>query len=202
MGEYYEYIASYVDDLLIWTKDEEAILKALRESFDLKGVGPPEYYLGGNIDYLNEQFTKEGISLGFSGKTYIENIVPKFEKLFDTKFKPIKTPMAADYHPETDDSPLLPEDDISKYRSIIGSLNWLITLGRFDIHYATNALSRFSMTPREGHMKAIQKILSYIKTFPKGRILFDTSYLALMGSENVDKDWTEYYPDAGRRTTS
>ena len=104
--------------------------------------------------------------------------------------------MPQDYHPETDDSPLLNDDDAAKFRSIIGSLNWLITLGRFDVHYATNALSRFGMAPREGHMKAAIKVLSYLKTFPKGRILFDTSYPQHHSIDIDDADWIEWYPDA------
>jgi hypothetical protein len=32
------------------------------------------------------------------------------------------------------------------------------------------------MLPREGYLKAVKRVLSYIKTFPKGRIIVDTSY--------------------------
>jgi hypothetical protein len=37
-------------------------------------------------------------------------------------------------------------------------------------------MSRFNMAPREGHQKAIKRVLAYLKTFPKGRITIDTSY--------------------------
>jgi hypothetical protein len=80
------------------------------------------------------------------------------------------------YHPELDDSPLCIEDDSAKYRSIVGCCIWIIVLGRFDIAYATSDLSRFNMLPREGHLKAIKTILFYLKTFPKGRVIMDTSY--------------------------
>jgi hypothetical protein len=86
--------------------------------------------------------------------------------------------MSEGYHPETDDSPLCTEDDSTKYRSIIGCCIciWIIVLGRFDIAYATSAMSRFNMLTREGHLKAVKRILSYLKTFPKGRVIIDTSY--------------------------
>jgi hypothetical protein len=80
------------------------------------------------------------------------------------------------YYPEVDDSPLCIEDDSAKYRSIIGCCIWIIVLGRFDIAYATSAMSRFNMLPREGHLKAVKRILSYLKTFPKGRVIISTSY--------------------------
>ena len=95
--------------------------------------------------------------------------------------------MATDYHPETDDSPLLNDEDASKYRSIIGSLNWLIALGGFDVHYATNALSRFGVASREGHLKAAQRILSCVKVFNKGRILFDTGHKSVISGEENEK---------------
>jgi hypothetical protein len=32
------------------------------------------------------------------------------------------------------------------------------------------------MLPREGHLKAVKRILSYLKTFTKGRVINDTSW--------------------------
>jgi hypothetical protein len=55
--------------------------------------------------------------------------------------------MSEGYHPEIDDSPLCTEYDSAKYRSIIGCCIWIIVLGRFDIAYATSAMSRFNMLP-------------------------------------------------------
>jgi hypothetical protein len=84
--------------------------------------------------------------------------------------------MSEGYHPEVDDSPLCTEDDSAKYRLIIVCCIWIIVLGRFDITYDTSAMSRFNMLPREGHLKVVKRILSYLKTFPKGRVIIDTSY--------------------------
>jgi hypothetical protein len=81
--------------------------------------------------------------------------------------------MSDTYHPELDDSPLLDDLHSSKYCALIGSANWIITLGCFDIAYATMALARYSMAPREGHFKAMQKVFGYHRKYPKGRILID-----------------------------
>jgi hypothetical protein len=40
----------------------------------------------------------------------------------------------------------------------------------------TSVMSMFNMISREGLLKVVKGILSYIKTFPKGRVLIDTSY--------------------------
>jgi hypothetical protein len=84
----------------------------------------------------------QGLGLAVSAKTYIENIIPKFEGLFGKTFKPIKTLMSEGYHPEGDDSLLCTEDQSAKYRSIIGCCIWMIVLGEFDIEYASSAMSQ------------------------------------------------------------
>ena len=196
-GTHYEYCACYVDDLLVWSKDPIAILKQLKETYTIKGEGVPEYFLGGDIETMDEHWTKEGINTALSAKTYISQAIPKFEKLFGTEFKAIKTPMDENYHPEIDDTPLLDKEGAGRYRSIIGCLNWIITLGRFDINYATSSLSRFNMAPREGHMKAAQRVLRYLKTFIKGRILVDTDYFDHSNLTSQDHEtWHEMYPEA------
>jgi hypothetical protein len=82
--------------------------------------------------------------------------------------------------------------------SIIGCCTWIIILGRFDIAYATSAMSRFNMALREGHLKSVKKILSYLNTFPKGRVIIDTSYPDnLMYPVEDHSNWMEFYPDAG-----
>jgi hypothetical protein len=54
------------------------------------------------------------------------------------------------------------------------------------------------MLPREGHLKAVKRILSYLKTFPKGRIIIDTSHPDHYVYPVEDhSNWMEFYPDAG-----
>jgi hypothetical protein len=134
------------------------------------------------------------IRTAISVKTYIQNIITKFEGLFSKELKPIKTPMCEGYHPEVDDSPLCTDEDSAEYRSVIGCCIWIILLGRFDIAYATSAMSRFNMAPREGLLKAIKRNLAYLKTFPKGRVIINTSYPN--HSEYPVENWKDFYPDS------
>jgi hypothetical protein len=71
----------------------------------------PEYYLGQNIEFLGEAWKNQGLELAISAKTYIQNVIPKFEGLFGKEFKSIKILMSEGYHPEIDDSPLCTEDN-------------------------------------------------------------------------------------------
>ena len=111
--------------------------------------------------------------------------------------------MTETLHPELDKTPHLTSEETVIYRSIIGSLNWTITLGRFNIYYATNTLSRFMQAPRSGHLAAAERILGYLKTYYKGRIIYDTSYLQhdLFIPEEEHLNWKEFYPDAEEQIT-
>jgi hypothetical protein len=138
----YEYLATYVDDILIWSKDPMAVIKSLERIYLLKNARIPGYYLGRNVEFLGDAWKKQGLGLAISARTYIQNAIPKFKNLFGKELKPIKTPMSEGYHPEVDDTPLCTKEDSAKYRSIIGCCTWIIVLGRFDIAYATSAMRR------------------------------------------------------------
>jgi hypothetical protein len=54
------------------------------------------------------------------------------------------------------------------------------------------------MLPREGHLIAVKRILSYLKTFPKGRFIIDTSYPDhSIYSVEDHSNRVGFYPDAG-----
>ena len=82
----------------------------------MKGVGAPRYYLGGDVNELDEQWQAEGLHHSFSANTYIGNCIPKMEAMMKPpgqetfSFKDKKVPMDPEYHPELDDSPLLDLD--------------------------------------------------------------------------------------------
>ena len=117
-------------------------MEELKKTYVMKGVGSPRYYLGGDFIDLDENWQKQGLKNAFSADTYIGNALPKLAKMLGvTGFHKKGSPMDAGYHPELDETPLLPPEDISKYRSVMGSLNWILMLRRFDIAFALSTLS-------------------------------------------------------------
>ena len=197
-GDHYEYIAIYVDDLLAWGRNPIEIIQEVQKSFKLQGIGFPDYYLGADVNSVNEARLKaKGVILGLSAKTYITNALEKLQSLFGGgPFHKARTPMMETYHPESDDSPLLGHEDISKYRTMLGSANWIVTLGRFDIAYATSTLARYSLAPREGHLNAMKRIFGYLRVYPKGELMINTTPFDHPKPKNTDGIWEEYYPDA------
>ena len=193
----YDFIAIYVDDLFVVSLDPESIISAIRVMFSLKGEGFPEYYLGGNIDRVCADFTDSGETFTVSARTFIVGLARRVEELMGP-FRHHSTPMDPSYKPEIDETSLLVGDEIGRYRMLVGSLQWAVTLCRFDVAYATNTLARYTSMPREGHLKAAHRVVGYLKHFSKGRVLFDTRPLELPETIIVPNlsDWFQQYPDA------
>jgi hypothetical protein len=74
----------------------------------------------------------------------------------------------------------------------------MITLGRFDIHYAVNTLSRFSMAPRQTHLQAMIRVFGYLKKYPQGQLTVDptTPNRVQLPKLITPHAWQEFYPDA------
>ena len=85
----------------------------------------------------------------------------------DTEFTTFKTPMAKTSHPEMDNNPILDPVQYSKFRSLVGCVNWLIILDRFNIQYAVNQLSRFFIQSREKYLVEIMRVFEYLNNFKK-----------------------------------
>ena len=45
---------------------------------------------------------------------------------------------------------------------MVGELQWLITLGRFDIQAQVTSMSRFRAQPRQGHLERLKRIYAYV----------------------------------------
>jgi hypothetical protein len=201
--DHYEYIATYVDDVLVYSKRPLDVIKLLQEDYILKGIGIPRYYLGGDIMQLDGSWSSNGsnVKTSLSAETYIDNAISKFEKAFSSDtapftFRQYSSPMDPDYHPEADTTPPLNPRQATIYRGLIGAANWVVTLGRFDVAYTVNTLARYSMAPRQGHFAAALHLFGYLKLARAGQILIDPDPQTLEGSPATTYDWTEFYPDA------
>ena len=106
--------------------------------------------------------------------------------------------MDAGDHPEQDESDLLSPEEITQYQMLIGCAQWAVTLGRFDIQYATNTLARYASMPRDGYFKRCLRLFGYLKHNGKARILFDPSdpdYTNIHFED--DFEWCDlYHPEA------
>jgi hypothetical protein len=86
----------------------------------------------------------------------------------------VTSPLEKNDHPELDDSELLEPEEVRQYQSLIGSLQWAISLGRFDISTAVATLSRFRAMPRKGHLERAKRVVGYICKMADAKIRFRT----------------------------
>ena len=124
-GDHYEYVAVYVDNLAIASKAPKSITDCLMQEhkFKLKGTGPIAFHLG--CDFYRD---KDGVQC-YAPLKYIQKIIDNFTCIFGQRPHQVLTPLVKGDHPELDTSELLGTDDIKIYQSLIGCLQWAISLG-------------------------------------------------------------------------
>ena len=182
-----EYIAVYVDDLCIAPESLSAIIQIFKSKYHLKFKvdGKLTYHLG--ADYFEDP---DGTFLS-QPKKYIDKLADTYKRIFnkDTP-KGYKTPLDKNDHPELDTSEILEGDMATKYLTMVGQLQWLVTLWRFDIHAQVAMMSRFRAAPRQGHMDRLKRIYSYAIRTKDYAIRFRTEKPDYSFHPDQDFDWT------------
>ena len=74
----------------------------------------------------------------------------------------ILNPLEKNDHLELHTSDILEGQEVNYYLTIVGQLQWLITLGRFDIQAQVITMSRFQAQPRQQHLERLQRIYAYV----------------------------------------
>jgi hypothetical protein len=183
----YEYIGVYVDDLAIVAHDPKEITDTLANKyhFKLKGTGPITYHLGMDV-YRDSTGT-----LCISPKKYIDKMISSYEQFFGCKpSQKYSSPLEKGDHPEFDTSDLLDDIEVQRYQSLIGAMQWAISIGRFDIITAVMTLSSFRAMPRQGHMDRVKRIYGYLSKMKDAVIRLRVEEPDLSGLPEQDFDWS------------
>ena len=141
MGNHYEYLCIYVDDIAYMSHDPQKLFDLLKDEkkygYKLKGDGPILYHLGSDF--------KQDLdgTLAWGAETYIDKMMANYECMFGVQPKKRDWPLPTDCHPELNVTPELEDDGIKIYQSLIGALQWTVTLCHFDVYCATMTLSHF-----------------------------------------------------------
>ena len=185
-GDAYEYIGVYVDDLAIAMRKPQDFIDKLENhyKFKLKGTGPISFHLG--CDFFRD---KDG-TLCMAPKKYIEKMTAAYERMFGCKPKQVyMSPLDKGDHPEVDLSDLLDEKGIQQYQSLVGAMQWAVSIGRLDITTAVMTMSGFRAAPRQGHMDRVKRIYGYLLKFKHAVIRFRTDEPDYSGLPDQEFDW-------------
>lgn len=154
-GEPTIYLALYVDDGLVFARDERSIdrlLDYLKGQFKVKVINSA-CFLGLEI------MKNEDGSIFLHQERYIKRVLQKFN-MTDCKSKP--TPIVAGHaynRPET-----LKESVVQgvPYAELLGSLLYCSVATRPDISYTLSVLSKYMSEPREAHWEGLKRTLRYL----------------------------------------
>jgi hypothetical protein len=94
-------------------------------------------------------------------------------------------------HPEIDSSEFLCEDDIQKYQSLIGAMQWAISIGRFDIAVHVMTMSSFRASPRCGHLERVKCMVGYLSKFRFAELRILTDEPNFSDIEVAEYDWSK-----------
>jgi hypothetical protein len=126
-------------------------LQDLKFDFALKDLGDLNFFLD-----IEGKKTSSGILL--SQEKYATDILKRVGMM---NCKPIKTPMTVSEKLSSHGSTVLAAEHESKYRSIVGALQYL-TLTRPNISFHVNKVCQFLHQPTTVHWIAVKQILRYL----------------------------------------
>ena len=167
-------IAVYVDDLLLTASklnDFFAFKETLAEKFRVKNLREIKFYF--EIKIIRNRKSRK---MWFSQTAFIKRLVNDcgFHQL---KARPVKTFMKCiDFVTEFNGKAYSAIfDEIHAYQVILRSLQWLATMTRQNIVYATNKLAQFSVNSTPIHMQAAKRVVRYLAETSDLEIRYDPS---------------------------
>lgn len=152
-GNIHMFVLVYVDDIIVASSSEQAtkaFLQDLHDEFALKDLGELHYFLG-----IEVTKAKDGLIL--SQENYASDLLKKAGM---SDCKPVATPLSTTEKLSLHEGTALGENDSTKYRSIVGALQYL-TLTRPDIAFPVNKVCQFLHSPTTIHWTAVKRILRY-----------------------------------------
>ena len=182
----WEYVAVYVDDLAFVMRDPEAFVNVLvkKYNYKLKGTGSISFHLG--CDFFRDKDN----TLCMAPRKYIEKMIDGYINMFKEKPKmKYSSPLEKNDHPEVDTSELLDEKGIQQYQSLVGSLQWAVSIGRIDITTAVMTLSSFRAVPRIGHLERAKRVVAYLAKMKNAIIRFRTGIPDYSDLPNKQYEW-------------
>ena len=78
----------------------------------------------------------------------------------------------------------------AKYLTMVGQLQWLVTLGRFDLHAQVVTMLRLRAAPRQGHMNRLKQSFCYAIRTKDYAIRFRTDQPDYYFLPDQEFDWT------------
>jgi hypothetical protein len=102
----------------------------------------------------------------------------------------VSSPMEKGDHQELNTSEFLDEKGIKTYQSMIGALQWMVTIGRFDILTAVMNMSSFRAAPRVGHLERLKRIYGFLSKMRHAVLQICTEEPDYSKLPDLEHDWS------------
>ncbi|CAI7876058.1 unnamed protein product [Closterium sp. NIES-53] len=144
----------YVDDILLMSSSMvllDEVKGLLSSRFRMKDLGEAKYYLGVQIE-------RDESGILIHQERYILNMLESFGL---SEANPVRNPLPTgfDVHAHAEE-PLLRDELVQLYQSIVGSLMYASTTTQPQIAYAVSQLSKVVSCPKAFHLHAAKRVLS------------------------------------------
>jgi hypothetical protein len=106
--------------------------------------------------------------LCISPTKYIHKVIDAYKQMFGCS-QPQNPLSPLEKGDNIDTSKLLDQEGIECYQSLIGSLQWAVSLGCMDIAMAVMNMSSFRAAPQFGHLERVKRNIGYVSKTPKMR---------------------------------
>eukprot|EP00985_Skeletonema_marinoi_P004033 scaffold1764_cov199-Skeletonema_marinoi.AAC.1 len=156
-------------------------------------IGRRSYYMSAHGMLTDGDFvgSLEDDILCQAPKQYIEKMVESYVRFFGEKpSRRVTSPLEKGDHPELDTSEFLGVDETRIYQSMIGSAQWVISIGRFDIAVHIMTLSSFRAQPRRGHLDRIKRVYAYLAKMKHAVIRYRTDMPDVSDFVFPELDWS------------
>ena len=104
--------------------------------------------------------------------------------------KNMRTQLDKNDRSELDDTEILTRESLQRYFTMIGQLQRLVTLGRFDIYAQVTTMPRFWSAPRKGHLERSEMIYGYVLRTKHYSTRYRTKEPDYGYLPNVKHDWS------------
>ena len=143
----------YVDGIIFGSNNASLVkwfASAMQSKFEMSMIGELPFFLG-------LQITQRSQGMFISQEKYLREMLKRFQ-MEDSR--PVGTPMVTGCKLSKDDDS--PDVDQSSYRSMIGSLLYIIA-SRPDIMHVVGMVGRFQSAPKQSHLLVVKRIFRYLK---------------------------------------
>jgi hypothetical protein len=162
--------------------------KDLHTMYKMTEAGTPKLFLGIELEHKPNE-------IRLHQRRYIKSILKRFGM---ENCKPVATPLPPKAKLSRDNNESVDTEERSTYKSLVGTLMYLMVCCRPDLAYTMSVLSKYLDKPTREHLRAAKHVLRYLQGTADLTLVYKRRNSGLIGY--TDADWAGDLDE--RRSTS